>query len=42
MLENLLHTLLFRSPYRCMDCDLRFFRFQLSHSSEHPSAKPVA
>ena len=39
--EFLLHTLLFRNPYRCLDCDLRFFRVHLSRSSKHRSAKPV-
>ena len=42
MLEHILHTILNTSPYRCKECDFRFFRFQLSHSSHHPSAKPAA
>ena len=42
MLEHFLHTLLNTSPYRCKDCDLRFFRFQLSHSSQHSSTKHAA
>jgi hypothetical protein len=28
LLESLLHTVLFISPYRCAACDVRHFRFR--------------
>ena len=31
--EYVLHTLLFISPYRCRDCDTRYFRFRFSRAS---------
>lgn len=34
LLERILHTVFFVSPYRCGACDLRYFRFR-------PSAPPV-
>src|SRR4029077_10007790 len=36
--EFFLHTLIFTTPYGCMECALRFFRFFLIHSSHHDSA----
>ncbi len=32
-----LRRLLFQSPYRCLDCDERFFDFRATH---HPKKEP--
>lgn len=39
-----LHALLSTRPYRCMDCDHRFFRFHmhLLHASQRASTKPTS
>jgi hypothetical protein len=37
LLEQLLHSLLFVSPYRCGACDQRYFRFRFSAP---PADKP--
>jgi transposase-like protein len=38
--EWVLHSLLFKSPYRCRDCDLRFFGFrQPRHEPDSPTTK---
>jgi hypothetical protein len=36
-LEQMLHAVLFISPYRCSACDKRYFRFRLP---VHPAEKP--
>ena len=36
LLEFLLHHLLRIAPYRCKDCDARFFR--LRHAEHHPDS----
>jgi hypothetical protein len=33
LLEQILHSVLFISPYRCKTCDERYFRFRLPVSS---------
>jgi hypothetical protein len=38
MLEQILHSVLFISPYRCKACDKRYYRLRLPvHSAEKPS-----
>ena len=37
LLEQILHSVLFVSPYRCNACDERYFRFRLPvHTAEKP------
>lgn len=41
-LEFLLHCVFFRSPYRCQDCDERFFSFRhFKHSPKPFSPGPT-
>jgi hypothetical protein len=40
LIERITHYLLFRSPYRCLDCDHRFFRSRFSHSFESHGVSP--
>jgi len=44
--ERIQHVLLFKSPYRCMDCDQRFFRnrlfFRLKHTRHHAALREGA
>jgi transposase-like protein len=38
ILEQVLHSVLFISPYRCNACDKRYYRLRLPvHSAEKPS-----
>jgi hypothetical protein len=37
LLERILHSVFFISPYRCNTCDERYFRFRLP---VHPAEKP--
>jgi hypothetical protein len=37
LLEQILHAVLFVSPYRCNACDERYYRFRLP---VHPAEKP--
>jgi transposase-like protein len=37
LLERILHSALFISPYRCKSCDKRYFRLRLPvHTAEKP------
>ncbi len=40
--EHILHKLLFISPFRCRECDSRYFRFRPgSHSIDKPRQHPA-
>ena len=41
-MEFFLRKLLVTTPYRCGDCDLRFFRRHIAHSAQTHSPKPMA